>query len=67
MFLEILDIFRVIALVSFVGGTSFLGASISKYKKLDNQQILILTAIGASVCTRSWPFMLETQYRLKYL
>ena len=39
MFLEILEIFRVIALISFVGGTSFLGASISKYNKFDNQQI----------------------------
>ena len=53
MFLEILEIFRVIALISFVGGTSFLGASISKYKKFDNQQILILIAIGASLCIRS--------------
>jgi zinc transporter, ZIP family len=47
--LEILDIFRVIALVSFAGGTSFLGALISKYKKFDNQQILFLTAFGAGI------------------
>ena len=49
MSLEVLDIFRVIALLSFAGGTSFLGALISKYKKFDDQQILFLTAFGAGI------------------
>jgi ZIP family zinc transporter len=47
--LEVLDILRVIALLSFAGGTSFLGALISKYKKFDDQQILFLTAFGAGI------------------
>ncbi|HZC48364.1 MAG TPA: ZIP family metal transporter [Nitrososphaeraceae archaeon] len=49
MSLEVLDILRVIALLSFAGGTSFLGALISKYKKFGNQQILFLTAFGAGI------------------
>jgi ZIP family zinc transporter len=47
--LEVLDILRVIALLSFAGGTSFLGALISKYKKFGDQQILFLTAFGAGI------------------
>jgi zinc transporter, ZIP family len=47
--LEVLDILRVIALLSFAGGTSFLGALISKYKKFYDQQILFLTAFGAGI------------------
>ena len=49
MSLEVLDILRVIALLSFAGGTSFLGALISKYKKFGDQQILFLTAFGAGI------------------
>jgi zinc transporter, ZIP family len=49
MSLEVLDILRVIALISFAGGTSFLGALISKYKKFGDQQILFLTAFGAGI------------------
>ena len=49
MSLEVLDILRVIALLSFAGGTSFLGAVISKYKKFGDQQILFLTAFGAGI------------------
>lgn len=49
MSLEVLDILRVIALVSFAGGTSFIGALISKYKKFGDQQILFLTAFGAGI------------------
>jgi ZIP family zinc transporter len=47
--LEVLDILRVIALLSFAGGTSFLGALISKYKKFGDQQLLFLTAFGAGI------------------
>jgi ZIP family zinc transporter len=49
MSLEVLDVLRVIALLSFAGGTSFLGALISKYKKFGDQQILFLTAFGAGI------------------
>jgi hypothetical protein len=49
MSLEVLDILRVIALLTFAGGTSFLGALISKYKKFGDQQILFLTAFGAGI------------------
>ena len=49
MSLEVLDILRVIALISFAGGTSFLGALISKYKKFGDQQVLFLTAFGAGI------------------
>lgn len=49
MSLEVLDILRVIALLSFAGGTSFLGALISKYRKFGDQQILFLTAFGAGI------------------
>jgi ZIP family zinc transporter len=49
MSLEVLDILRVIALLTFDGGTSFLGALISKYKKFGDQQILFLTAFGAGI------------------
>ena len=49
MSLEVLDILKVIALLSFAGGTSFLGALISKYKKFGDQQILFLTAFGAGI------------------
>lgn len=49
MSLEVLDILRVIALLSFAGGTSFIGALISKYKKFGDQQILFLTAFGAGI------------------
>ena len=49
MSLEVLDILRVIALLSCAGGTSFLGALISKYKKFGDQQILFLTAFGAGI------------------
>ncbi|MBD0360718.1 MAG: hypothetical protein ICV56_08420, partial [Nitrososphaeraceae archaeon] len=49
MSLEVLDILRVIALLSFAGGTSFLGALISKYKKFGDQQILFLTSFGAGI------------------
>jgi zinc transporter, ZIP family len=47
--LEVLDILRVIALLSFAGGTSFLGALIAKYKKFSEQQILFLTSFGAGI------------------
>jgi ZIP family zinc transporter len=47
--LEVLDILRVIALLSFAGGTSFLGALIAKYKKFGDQQILFLTSFGAGI------------------
>ena len=49
MSLEVLDILRVTALISFAGGTSFLGALISKYKKFGDQQVLFLTAFGAGI------------------
>jgi zinc transporter, ZIP family len=49
MSLEILDLLRVLALTSFAGGTSFLGALISKYRKFDDQQLLFLTAFGAGI------------------
>jgi len=49
MSLEILDVLRVLALTSFAGGTSFLGALISKYKKFDDKQLLFLTAFGAGI------------------
>ena len=49
MSLEVLDILRVIALLSFAGGTSFLGALIAKYKKFSEQQILFLTSFGAGI------------------
>lgn len=49
MSLEVLDILRVIALLSFAGGTSFLGVLIAKYKKFGEQQILFLTSFGAGI------------------
>lgn len=49
MAIEVFDILRVIAITSFVGGASFLGALISKKRKFSEQKILALTAFGAGI------------------
>ena len=46
---EVLDILRVVALSLFAGGTSFVGALISKYVKFSEDHVLFLTAFGAGI------------------
>jgi len=46
---ESIDIIRVIAITAFAGGTSFVGAIITKKKRFSEQQILTLTAFGAGI------------------
>jgi ZIP family zinc transporter len=46
---EALDVLRVVALSLFAGGTSFVGALISKYVKFSEDHILFLTAFGAGI------------------
>ena len=46
---ESIDVIRVIAITAFAGGTSFVGAIISKKKRFSEQQILTLTAFGAGI------------------
>jgi zinc transporter, ZIP family len=46
---EALDVLRVAALSLFAGGTSFVGALISKYVKFSEDHILFLTAFGAGI------------------
>jgi uncharacterized membrane-anchored protein YitT (DUF2179 family) len=46
---ESIDIIRVIVITAFAGGTSFVGAIISKKKRFSEQQILTLTAFGAGI------------------
>ncbi|MGH9976181.1 MAG: ZIP family metal transporter [Nitrososphaeraceae archaeon] len=46
---ESIDIIRVVAITAFAGGTSFVGAIISKKKRFSEQQILTLTAFGAGI------------------
>ncbi len=46
---EIIDIINVIALSAFAGGTSFIGALMSKYINFAEPQILFLTAFGAGI------------------
>jgi zinc transporter, ZIP family len=46
---ELIDIIRVVVITAFAGGTSFVGATISKRKRFSEQQILTLTAFGAGI------------------
>ena len=46
---ESIDIIKVIAITAFAGGTSFVGAIITKKKRFSEQQILTLTAFGAGI------------------
>lgn len=47
--IEAADVLRVVALAAFAGGTSFLGALLSKYIKFKSEQILFLTSFGAGI------------------
>jgi hypothetical protein len=47
--IDAIDIITVIAITAFAGGTSFVGAIISKKIKFSEQQILSLTAFGAGI------------------
>ena len=47
--IDAIDIITVIAITAFAGGTSFVGAIISKKIKFSDQQILSLTAFGAGI------------------
>ena len=49
MSVEAADVLRVVALAAFAGGTSFLGALLSKYIKFRSGQILFLTSFGAGI------------------
>lgn len=44
-----LDILRVVAVTTFVGGTSFLGFYIGKHAGLTEQHVLTITAFGAGI------------------
>ena len=46
---EAADLLRVVALAAFAGGTSFLGALLSKYIRFRSSQILFLTSFGAGI------------------
>jgi zinc transporter, ZIP family len=46
---EAADMLRVVALAAFAGGTSFLGALLSRYIRFRSGQILFLTSFGAGV------------------
>jgi ZIP family zinc transporter len=46
---EAADVVRVFALSAFAGGTSFLGALLSKYIRFRSEQILFLTSFGAGI------------------
>jgi len=46
---ESIDIIRVIAITAFAGGTSFVGAIISRKRRFSEQQILTFTAFGAGI------------------
>jgi len=62
---EIIDIISVIALSAFAGGTSFIGALMSKYINFAEPQILFLTAFGAEI--RCLQLYLEFYLRPKRL
>src|ERR671918_3122532 len=46
---ELIDVLRVVAISSFAGGTSFIGAMLSKYIRFQEQQILFFTSFGAGI------------------
>ena len=45
----ITEILTVIAITTFAGGTSFLGALIARKRNFSEQQILFFTAFGAGI------------------
>ncbi|MBA3977065.1 MAG: hypothetical protein H0X50_02565 [Nitrosopumilus sp.] len=61
MAVEAFDIIRVIAITSFAGGTSFVGALISKKQKFSEQKILALTAFGAGLLMSAAVFGMVTE------
>ena len=46
---ELIDVLRVVAISLFAGGTSFIGALLSKYIRFQEQQILFFTSFGAGI------------------
>ena len=61
MAVEAFDIIRVIAITSFAGDTSFVGALISKKHKFSEQKILALTAFGAGLLMSATVFGMVTE------
>ena len=47
--ISFIDIFTVIGITLFAGGTSFIGALIAKYVNFSTSVILLLTAFGAGI------------------
>jgi ZIP family zinc transporter len=59
--IEASDVLRVVALATFAGGTSFLGALLSKYVRFKSTQVLFLTSFGAGILISAAIFEMVVQ------